>query len=152
MKLSKLCQIGVVVKDIDEAIDYYTSTFDLGPFRTTLIERHGAIVRGKPTDYKIKLAFAQMGNIQLELIQILEGETIQSEFLRTRGEGLHHIAFLVDDLEAEIAKWGRKGIKVLQRSKPPATPEEGGYAYMDTGKVGGVIFELVQQRRMEQPG
>lgn len=147
LRLSRLFQIGVVVRDIDEAVDYYSSTFGLGPFRTMVVERHGAIVRGKPADYKVKLAFAQMGDIEFELVQILEGETIQSEFLRKKGEGLHHIAFIVDDLEAEIAKWGKKGIRVLQRSKPPATPVEGGYAYMDTEKTGGVIFELVQRRR-----
>lgn len=147
LKLPKLCHIGVVVKDIEKVVEYYASTFDLRPFRTTIIDRQGAIVRGKLTDYKVKLAFFQLGDIQFELIQMFEGKTIQNEFLRTKSEGLHHIAFIVDDLEAEIVKWKKNGIKVLQRSKKHTPTEEDSYAYMDTDMVGGVIFELVQQRK-----
>ena len=138
IQLPEVYQLGVVVRDVDAAVKYYSSKFGLGPFRVTTVSRTGAMVYGKPMNYKAKLAFAEMGRLQLELIQILEGETIQKEFLEKRGEGLHHLGFQVKDLEAEVAKWQKLGFKVLQRSKEPL------FAYMDTDLVAGVIFELIQ--------
>jgi len=138
ISLPEVYQLGVVVKDVDEAVKYYSTKFGISPFRVTTVSRSGAIVHGKPTNYKAKLAFAEMGRLQLELIQILEGETIQKEFLEKRGEGLHHLGFLVKDLEAEVAKWQKLGFSVLQRSKEPL------FAYMDTDRIAGVIFELIQ--------
>jgi 4-hydroxyphenylpyruvate dioxygenase-like putative hemolysin len=138
ISLPEVCQLGVVVKDVDEAVKYYSTKFGLGPFKVTTVSRSGAIVHGKPVDYKVKLAFANIGKLQLELIQVLEGKTIQKEFLDEKGEGLHHLGFQVKDIEAEVAKWKKLGFKVLQRSKEPL------FAYMDTDKVAGVIFELIQ--------
>ncbi len=138
--LPPVSQIGVVVRDVDKAIEYYSKNFGLGPFKTIVISRKDAVVRGKPANYKAKLAFADMGQAQLELIEILEGETIQKEFLNSKGEGIHHLGFIVKDLEGEVAKWEKGGFGVLQRSKPG----EPGFAYMDTERVGGVILELIQ--------
>lgn len=131
-----------MVRNVDEAVEYYSSNFGIGPFRIMTRHRRSAIVHGKITDYKVKLAFAELGQVQLELIEVLEGETIQTEFLREKGEGLHHLGFHVEDLDAEVSKWEGKGFGVLQRSKPGGP----GYAYMDTSRVSGVIIELIQPR------
>lgn len=136
--MPRVSQLGVVVSDLDKVVKYYSSEFGLGPFRITTATRSGAIVHGRPTDYKVKLAFAEIGGLELELIQVLEGKTVQKEFLDEKGEGLHHLGFLVNDLEAEVAKWRKSGFSVLQRSKEPL------FAYMDTDRIGGVVFELIE--------
>jgi methylmalonyl-CoA/ethylmalonyl-CoA epimerase len=141
ISLTRVRQVGVVVRNVDEAVEYYSSNFGVSPFRTVIRERRSVIVHGKPVDYKVKLAFADLGQIQLELIEVLEGETIHTEFLRERGEGLHHLGFHVEDLDAEVSRWGRRGFGVLQRTKPGGP----GFAYMDTAGVSGVILELIQR-------
>ena len=141
IKLSEVRQIGVVVRDVDAAVEYFSSSFGLGPFRTVIRDRKSVIIHGRPAGYKVKLAFADLGQIQLELIEVLEGETIQTECLRERGEGLHHLGLYVEDLDAEVAKWESRGFGVLQRTMPGGP----GFAYMDTARVGGVILELIQR-------
>ena len=134
--LPEVGQIGVVVRDVEKAIEYY-SKFGLGPFQ--VVEIAGEV--GSKM-VKAKLAFAQMGQVQLELIEIVEGETIHTEFLKKRGEGLHHLGFFVEDLEKEVDRWKKQGVGVLQAI-------EGFFAYMDTAKIGGVILELISARQIE---
>jgi len=141
LALPKLHHIGVTVRDVEKGIEYFSSNFNLGPFGIVESSRTGALVRGKPANYKVKQAFAQMGYALLELNQIVEGKTIQSEFLETNGEGIHHLGFLVDDLDAEVAKYEERGFNVIQRYD---TPQKGvRFAFLDTDKVGGIVFELV---------
>jgi catechol 2,3-dioxygenase-like lactoylglutathione lyase family enzyme len=141
LRLPPIDHLGVVVRDIDQGIKYYSSTFGLGPFDTIEGSRTGATIRGKRGDYRIKQAFARMGQNLLELGQVLEGRPIQQEFLETNGEGLHHLGFLTDDLDAEVARYESRGFRVIQSYDSP----EGGvrFAFLDTNKVGGLVFELV---------
>ncbi len=142
LSLPDVCQVGVVVKDLDKAVNYYTSVFGIGPFR--FVERHyeGVTIRDRnDVSYTVRIAIAPMGQVDFELIQVTEGESIHLEFLEKRGEGLEHLGFRVPDLDAEIERFKKCGINVLQSARRPG----GGYAYMDTEKIGGIIFELIQQ-------
>ena len=85
---------------------------------------------------------AQLGDIRIELIQPVEGESPSKEFLDNKGEGINHICFSVDDLEKEAAKLAKKGFKVVSSVK---FVNGGGNVYFDTGKVGGVLPALLQQ-------
>ena len=143
LALPEPSQIGVVVRDLDKAVDYYSSTFGIGPFE--IIERHvtGATIRQRQdVSYKARIALAPMGPVQLELVEVTEGDSIHLEFLEERGEGVEHLGFRVDDLDAEVARFKRHGIDVLQSARTAG----GGYAYMDTREIGGIIFELIQRR------
>ena len=134
-------QVGVVVRDIDKAVEYYSS-FGIGPFEplnVSIIERE---VYGKPAeDVKNIVKVAQVGKVDLELVQPAAGESIQKEFLERHGEGINHLGFFVDDLNQEVAKLVEKGFKVIMSAKFIGG---GGFAYLDTDKVGGVQFELIQ--------
>jgi methylmalonyl-CoA/ethylmalonyl-CoA epimerase len=143
LRLPGVCQIGVVVKDLDSAVAYYSNTFGIGPFE--FIERHydGVTIRRRnDASYTVRLAKAPMGAVELELIQVTEGDSIHLEFLEKRGEGIEHLGFRVPDLDAEIKRFKESGIDVLQSVR---RPDGGGYAYMDTENIGGIIFELIQQ-------
>jgi len=140
LELTPIVQIGVVVKDVEKAVEYYTKHFGLGPWRRTVNEHLPfAIVRGKNTPYTVKLAFVDIPPLQLELIEVTKGPSIQLEHLEAKGEGIHHIQYRVKDLEKEIVKYKKHRFKVLQTMHD----SKGGFAYMDTDKVGGVIFEIV---------
>ncbi len=134
-------QVGVVVRDLDKTIEFLTS-LGFGPFTTREAFHHRATLRGKTVSYQVRLGFAQLGPLQLELIEYQKGQTIHKEFLDQKGEGLHHILFNVKDLRATLEKFSRKGIEVLQQDKCVGG---GGRAYMGTDKIGGIIMEVVQR-------
>ena len=136
---SSLFQIGVVVKSIDETIEYYKNVFGFGPFEIREVDFPDATYYGKISGYRGKRAFFNLGPIEIELIELKDGKTIHEDFLREKGEGIHHIAFKVDNLEEGRRKAEKAGLKVIQGlSRPDGT----GYAYLDSDKVGGVLFEI----------
>jgi 4-hydroxyphenylpyruvate dioxygenase-like putative hemolysin len=134
LKLNKVDQIGIVVKDADAVIKSWSALFNLGPW--TYREMNGKNEQGQPV--KVKLAFTMLGSVQIELIQPVEGRIFHSEFLDVHGEGLHHLGFYVDDVDAEAANLVKQGASVL--STLP-----GRYAYMGTNAPGGVIFEVIRK-------
>jgi len=144
-KFTKVDQVGIVVRDMDKAIEYYQS-LGIGPFEPfknlDIVERK---VRGKPVpldSIKAKIMLAKMGPVELELIEPVEGESLWKEFLETKGEGIQHLCFFVDDIDREEVKLIEKGFTVLYRSR---FKNGDGGAYFDTGKVGGVLIELSQR-------
>jgi len=137
-------QIGLVVQDLEKTAAFYDSTFGLGPFSIVPeMKFDGVILRGQPTDSKVKLAFADSGPLQIELIQPLEGENIYTEFLQSGNEGLHHLGFEVDNFEGMLAKFKRRGIEPVFWKNFGSMA----FAYLDTGQIGGVIVELLWHKR-----
>jgi len=128
----KFNHIGVVVRDVDAAVEYYQSLgiVDKATDRVTM--------EGKKA--KLVGRFINIGSLLIELWQPVRGETVQQEFLNSRGEGVNHIAFHVDDLAREKAKLVEKGIPVVFSVKD----EEGDMAYFDVRKVGNTLIELIQ--------
>ncbi len=127
-------QISYAVKDIDEVIKAWSSLYGIGPW--TFRENGGTDAKGRP--WKIRMAFADVGPVQIELVQCTEGRIFQSRFLDTWGEGLHHIGFYVDDVDAEAANLIAQGAKLLIQ-------DPGHFAYLDAGGPGGAIFELMKR-------
>jgi methylmalonyl-CoA/ethylmalonyl-CoA epimerase len=136
-----ITQVGVVVKDLDRTIEFLTS-LGLGPFLVREVTHPHATVHGKTEFYQVRLALAQQGPVQLELIEYQKGTTIQKEFLDEKGEGIHHILFQVKNLPATLEKFAQKGIGVLQQDKFVGG---GGLAYVGTDKIGGIVMEVVQR-------
>jgi hypothetical protein len=114
-----LVQIGVVVRDLDRATAALSEIFGIGPFRTidwppadrADIERYYYSELG---DFSARMAFTELGPVELELIQPLEGESIWADFLRDHGEGIHHIRFNVPDIEPVIHYLAGHGIQAAQ--------------------------------------
>lgn len=138
---TQICQVGVVVKDLDKTIEFLTS-LGLGPFTIRNVTHPHATLRGKTVYYHVRLALAQQGPVQLELIEYQKGETIHKEFLDGKGEGLHHVLFNVKSIQATLDKFACKGIKVLQQDNFVGG---GGLAYLGTNKIGGIIMEVIQR-------
>ena len=127
--------ISYAVKDIDRVVEAWSRLYGVGPW--TYRENGGSDVKGRP--WKIRMAFAYLGPMEIELVECLEGRIFQSRFLDTWGEGIHHIGFLVDDVDAETANLVAQGAKLFIH-------DPGNFAYLDAGGAGGAIFELMQRR------
>ena len=139
---SRLCQVGIVVKNIDETLRFYEKMFGFGPFEVRDVDYPNATYYGKTAGYRGKRAFFHLGPIQIELIELKDGNTIHEDFLREKGEGLHHIGFEVTNLEEAKKNAEDSGLKVIQGfTRPDGT----GFAYLDSDRVGGVVMELIQR-------
>ncbi|MFC1902739.1 VOC family protein [Chloroflexota bacterium] len=142
LPFSNIDQVGVIVRDMDKAIKHYES-LGIGPFKPLgphrITER---TIRGKPArDIQNVLRVAWVGGVQLELCQPLKGESIQMEFLRSRGEGINHLGFFVDDIDKESATLVKKGFEIIASTR---FLNGGGIAYFNTGDAGVILFELIQ--------
>ncbi len=139
-KLPPVYQLGYVVKDIEKAGDFYTSVYDIGPFEIIdEVDMDGAILRGKLISTKIKVAFAKSDKIELEFIQPLEGENVYTEFLETRGDGIHHLAFNVDDMITWKKEFAARGFEPVFHHDMVVME----FAYFDTSMFGGLMLELL---------
>lgn len=147
LPFSKVDHVGIVVRDMDKAIEYYQS-LGIGPFKSLNLIVSERKIRGRTVgNVSNKIRLCQIGSIQLELLQPVEGESIQKEFLETRGEGVDHLGFFVNDIDREVAKLVKAGFKVITSVD---FLNGGGVVYLDTGKVGGVLFELCYRQREYQ--
>lgn len=96
-------QIGFVVRDIDEAVARYEPLF--GPFKRTDFGINYASYHGGPrSPYDMKFAFGRIGNLEIELIQWVSGDTPHRDFIQAGREGMHHIRFRVPKADPWVAK------------------------------------------------
>ena len=115
----EVIQVGVVVRDLDRTMVGLTEIFGIGPFRTIVYPPEDRTdieieYRGKPGDFRYRQAFVDLGSVELEIIQPLEGETIWSDFLEEHGEGIHHIRFNVADLQSVLSYLAEQDVSVTQ--------------------------------------
>jgi len=146
INLPPVKQVGIVVKDIEKTAEFYTSAFGIGPFSIHEVSLDGVIFRGQPITLNMKVAFAQSGPLQIELIQPVKGENLYTEFLAAKGEGLHHLAFEVDDMAATLAQMAEFGIEPVFHHDLGFTA----FAYLDTDKIGGVMIELLWNKKRDK--
>jgi len=143
VKLPPVSHVGMIVKDIDKVMEFYSSTFGIGPWVVREGEYRDLKVRDKVYACKTKVAWAQFGPIELELFQVKEGRSLHSEFLDKEREGVHHFGFKVNHKEKEqiIMNMAKAGIRVVQAASRPNVS----YAFLDTEQMGGgVFFELIE--------
>ena len=145
LKLPDLGQVGIVVRDLDRAMAYYTEVFGVGPFQIIDFAPDKHWVRGKPAPVRLKIGMAAMGPVHLELIEPVEGDAPHKWFLEEKGEGMQHLGFYIDNYDAWLDHLKANGIEVLMAAE---TFVEGmgdvRAAYVESDKVGGVLFELIE--------
>jgi len=138
LRLTSPNHIGIVVKDMDQAIGYYSSLFGWGPFRVHEGDMKMATFRGQPGSGRFKMAIGRSDSMVIELFQPLEGESPYAEFFREKGEGMHHLGFQVDDFDKALAQLAEEGIEPIFHGRFP----QGAFAYCNTDRIGGVVIEL----------
>ena len=146
-RLPDLFHVGWVVRDCAAAQRELSERLGAGPFLSAGEESRfeQVLVHGKPTSFSLRIAFGALGGVLLELLEPLDDRSPHAEFLASRGEGLHHLAFLVPDFDEQLA---------AVRGSPPA---EAGllidgtgpgnpvrWAYVDAGAARGTVTELLE--------
>ena len=133
-------QIAWVTADIADTERYLTSAFGAGNW-TRMNDIHFApedcTLRGEPADFVIHVSIVYVGDMQLEVIQPVSGDSIYAEFLEKNGPGLHHICFDVDDMAASLAAAAELGLTVHQQGSMMGGTMD--FAYID-GTLHGVPY------------
>lgn len=97
--------------------------------------------RGRPADFVADIALSYAGDMQLELIAPVSGESIYTEFLRDCGPGLHHVCVETDDIEAALLEATANGAEVVQRGTMPGGME---FGYVSAARAGVPFVEIAQ--------
>lgn len=128
----KIAHIGIAVKSLDAAIPFYT-------------EQLGLTLQGKEyvESEKVQVAFLSIGETRLELLEPTSPESPIAIFIEKRGEGIHHIALDVDDIDHRLAQLKENGVALIHE-----TPKQGAHgaqiAFLHPKAAGGVLYELCQ--------
>lgn len=149
----ELDQIGIVVNDLDSFTRELTRLFGIGPFRIMEWPIEGidpqSTYHGHPGDYRLRLAFATVGKIQIEVVQPLEGQNIYSDFLQEHGPGLHHFRLTIPGFDKSVEAMINDGIQNIASGTGVHVGSK--WAYFDTtSKLEGVTVEL--RTRLEEAG
>jgi catechol 2,3-dioxygenase-like lactoylglutathione lyase family enzyme len=143
----RVCQIAVVVRDIEKSAKAYSAFFGLPVppvFTTEPGHKVNQTYRGQPSDARCKLAFFELENTTIELIQPLGGPSSWQEVLDEKGECIHHIAFQVTDTAGKTRSLAANGIPLLHQGGDPAT---GQFSYFDTREQLGLLIETLEGYR-----
>lgn len=136
-------QVAIIVKDIDKASKAWAQLLGVEVPVSSIAEGHSSrptLYKGNPSDAKAKLAFFKTDNLQIEIIQPLGGSSTWQEYLDQNGEGIHHIAFQVKDIDGMEKKFLFHGYPTVQRGGW----DGGAYSYVDASKELGCILELLE--------
>jgi hypothetical protein len=140
---NEIIQVGILVKDAAEAAKKLEKLIGVGPFEILEPEYRDLTYRGKTGKFKIRIALAKAGPIQIELMQPLYGETIYDEFAQRKGYGLHHLGIKTDNMERSVKEMDGRGFRVIQSGNRPGLK----WAYLSTEEQTGVIFELLEKKQ-----
>jgi len=135
-------QVAYVVRDIAEAERWHQRVFGVPSFMRmdSIAFNEGCRYRGKPADSVAHLSIGYLGDTQVELIESVKGPSVYSEFLDTRGPGLHHVAFSVPDFDATVRGLEGEGLELVSdgRMGPGCR-----FAYFDCQHDGASVVEIL---------
>ena len=131
MGLSKINHIGIAVKDLEASKRFYEESL-------------GLTVKHEETLGEMKIAFIPIGEVNVELIQSTTEQGVIAKFIAKRGEGIHHIAYEVDDIDGALEKLKDQGIKMVDE-KPRPGAHETRVAFLHPKSTNGVLTELVSK-------
>jgi len=131
--VEKVEHIGIAVKNIEEANKVYEKLLGVGPYKTEIVESEG-----------VNTSFFQTGESKIELLQATKPESAIAKFIEKKGEGIHHIAFVVKDIKAEIKRLKEEGFTIINE-----TPKKGAdnklVCFIHPKNTQGVLIELCQE-------
>ncbi|MDH5696038.1 MAG: methylmalonyl-CoA epimerase, partial [Dehalococcoidia bacterium] len=130
--IKAISHLGVAVNDLEEARNYYRSIFGL--------ESSEPMIGGGGT---VKASLVELDNAVVELLAPIGSEGAIAKFLEKRGEGIQHVCYEVDDINAEIESLKAKGIEPLGKPMPGA---EGLSVFLHPKGTHGVLVELVEKK------
>lgn len=138
----EISHVGILVDDIEKAARDLEKLIGIGPFKILEPEYRDTTYQGKPAKFKVKIALATAGAIDVELMQPIQGETIYDSYIKRKGYGIHHIGIRTRNIEQTEKELEAKGFRVVQSGNRPGVK----WAYLDTEEKTGLVFELHEKK------
>jgi methylmalonyl-CoA/ethylmalonyl-CoA epimerase len=132
--MEKLEHIGIAVRSLSDSIPLFESLLNTDCYKEELVESEA-----------VKTAFFSVGSQKIELLESTDPEGIIARFIEKKGEGIHHIAFAVTDIESEIKRLVAAGFVVLNE-KPRAGADNKLVCFLHPKKTNGVLIELCMEK------
>jgi methylmalonyl-CoA/ethylmalonyl-CoA epimerase len=133
MKTTVIDHIGIAVNDINESLKFWEGSLGVKCAGVETVE-----------EQKVKTAFLPIKESEIELLEATSPESPVAKYIEKKGEGIHHIAIRVDNLEAALAELKEKGVKLIDE-----TPRKGAggamIAFIHPKATGGILLELSQR-------
>ena len=145
VKVKGINQVCIVVNDLQTVMENYWNILGIGPWEVYSWEEplvYDYKYHGKPAWARAKIALVQVGAVELELVEHIDGDSIYRDFLMEHGEGLHHLNFLVDDVDGTAEILAKEGFPSLQSGHFGPREQKGAYNYIDTKPL-RAIWEAV---------
>ncbi|MDO8490623.1 MAG: VOC family protein, partial [Dehalococcoidia bacterium] len=141
IEIPQLEQVGLVVKDLQKSMESMWNSFGIGPWSVYVYPASSLremTYRGQKGRFGMQVARAKRGAMEMELIQPTEGENSYSDFLKERGDGIHHLGWLiVPNLAETIKAMAQAGFPCLMTGRTYRSR----FAYFDTSSVLGTMLE-----------
>jgi methylmalonyl-CoA/ethylmalonyl-CoA epimerase len=131
--IKKVEHIGIAVKNVEQANILYTQLLGVAPYKSELVATEGVIT-----------SFFKTGESKIELLEGTSPESPITKFIEKKGEGIHHIAFEVEDIEAEMKRLKELGFTLLS-DKPKRGADNKLICFVHPKSTGGVLIELCQE-------
>ncbi|HUX97213.1 MAG TPA: methylmalonyl-CoA epimerase [Bacteroidales bacterium] len=135
MKPTHIEHIGIAVSNLEKAINFYESTFGLECYKIEEVP-----------DQKVRTAFFMVGQTKIELLESTDPEGPVGKFIQKKGEGIHHIAFAVENIEERLSEASNSGISLID-NKPRKGAEGLDIAFLHPKSTSGVLIEICELKR-----
>jgi len=133
--MNKIEHIGIAVKNIQESNALFSKLFNTPPYKTEEVKSENVIT-----------SFFKTGDNKIELLEATSPESAIAKFIEKRGEGIHHIAFDVDDIITEMERLKKEGF-VLLNEKPKEGADNKLVCFLHPKQTNGVLIELCQEKQ-----
>ncbi len=134
MKPTHIEHIGIAVKNLNDSISYYENVLGLKCYAIEEVK-----------EQKVKTAFFKIGETKIELLESTDPEGPIGKFVEKKGEGVHHIAYAVNDLESSLKEVEAKGVRLIDQ-KARKGAEGLNIAFLHPKSTGGVLTELCEDK------
>lgn len=129
----KVEHIGIAVKDIEEANDLFSSLLGTSRYKVETVDSEG-----------VETSFFKIGGSKIELLQAATPDSPIAKFIEKRGEGVHHIAFEVEDIQKEMARLEKEGFTLINK-EPHKGADNKLVCFLHPKSANGVLIELCQE-------
>jgi len=131
--MNKIEHIGIAVKDLEAANEVYTKLFGTPPYKTETVESEN-----------VSTSFFKIGESKIELLEATNPESPIARFIEKKGEGIHHVAYAVNDITAEMERLRAEGFVVLN-DEPKKGADNKLVCFLHPKSTNGVLVELCQE-------
>ncbi|CAG5087006.1 Ethylmalonyl-CoA/methylmalonyl-CoA epimerase [Parvicella tangerina] len=133
LEMKKIEHLGIAVKDLKKSNEIFSKLLNTAPYKEEAVESEG-----------VTTSFFQVGDSKIELLQATRSDSPIAKFIEKKGEGIHHVAFNVEDIEKEIERLQEEGFELIHKQAKPGA-DNMLIAFLHPKSTNGMLVEICQQ-------